>query len=112
METVRAYIPGNSYTDYDGRRAYFEDDIATVRLTKAVQVKEGNGYDEGGKYVQYLRVPRGVNKNLLRTALSHTMGGSSCHHAYDCCGCASYHISTKMINSRQMQVQTSVYFNY
>ena len=112
METVNAYIPTNSYTDYDGSYAEMEETVATVRLTKAKLVAESTAYDEGGTYVQYLRVPRNVNVNLLREALRHTMGGSSCTHAYDCCGCATRFITTKLIAPRKLQVRTRIYYNY
>ena len=112
METVNAYIPTDSYTDYDGSYAVMEDAIATVRLTAPKKVQDSNGYDEGGAYVQYLRVPRGVDKSLLSEALRHTMGGSSCRHAYDCCGCSTRFIITKMTAPRRMQVKTRIYYNY
>jgi hypothetical protein len=98
-------------TLYKGEK-WVEEDVATVRLTPSLKVASGNGYDEGGTYLQYLRVPRGVNKMELADALRHTMGGSSCTHAYDCCGCASRFIMTKMINTRTMQVRTKIYYNY
>ena len=113
METVHATLPsGGSYTDYYGSRAYNEETVAVVRLTRAKKVAEGNYYDEGGTYLQYLRVPRGVDSAVLSQALRHTMGGSSCTHAYDCCGCASRSIQTKMIAPRKMQVRTKIFFNY
>lgn len=113
METVHATLPnGGSFTDYDGRRAYFDEEVATVRLTRAKKVAEGNYYDEGGTYLQYLRVPRGVDTQVLAEALRHTMGGSSCTHAYDCCGCASRFIQTEMIAPRKMKIRTKIFFNY
>ena len=104
MEQVTATL-------YDGY-ATDERDVAKVSLTPRVKVADGNGYDEGGTYLQYLRVPRGVNKEELALALRHTMGGSSCTHAYDCCGCASSFIMTKLIAPRTMQVRAKIYYNY
>jgi hypothetical protein len=104
MEKVTATL--QAYYDSEER------DVATVRLTKATKVASGDSYDEGGTYLQYLRVPRGVDKAELALALRQTMGGSSCTHAYDCCGCASRFIMTKMINTRTMQVRTKIYYNY
>ena len=96
-------------------QAYYdseERDVATVRLTPRKKVKEGNGYDVGGTYLQYLRTPRNVNKAELAQALKETMGGSNCTHSYDCCGCASSFITTKLIAPRTMQVRTKISFNY
>lgn len=113
MEQLTATIyNGDSLIDYDGRRIYIEKDVAKVRLTAAKKVEDGNGYDEGGVYLQYMRVPRGVNKAELAQALRETMGGSDCRHAYDCCGCASRFIMTKLIGTRTMQVRTKIFYNY
>lgn len=112
MEQFTAYIPSSRIKDYDGRWLAIDNDVAKVRLTPSKKVQDGNGYDEGGTYLQYMRVPRGVNKNLLRAAVQHTMGGSNCTHDYDCCGCASRAVTTKMISARTMQVRTKIYYNY
>ena len=113
MEKITATLwRGASLIDYDGRRLYIDEDVATVRLTPSKKVADGNGYDEGGTYLQYMRVPRGVNKAELAQALRDTMGGSSCTHAHDCCGCASRFIMTKLIAPRTMQVRTKIFYNY
>jgi hypothetical protein len=112
MNIVNAYArTSNRYIDeykhLDGERF-----VATVRLTPRKQVEEGNGYDSGGTYVQYLRVPLGVDTGSLRQALRDTMGYSGCTHEYDCCGCASRYVSTKMLTPRKMRVTTHVSYNY
>ena len=113
MQTVNAILWNSKrIPDYGWGRTYYDEDLATVRLTPRKLVKEGNGYDEGGTYLQYLRVPRNVNKAELSQALCETMGGSNCTHAYDCCGCTSSFIMTKMVGARTMQVRTKISFNY
>ena len=112
METVHAYARTShryidEYKHLDGERF-----VATVHLTPRKQTAEGNGYDEGGRYVQYLRVPRGVDSSSLRQALRDTMGYSGCTHEYDCCGCASTYVSTAMVAPRKIRVTTRVSFNY
>ena len=86
--------------------------VATVSLTPMKMVKEGDGYDDGGTYLQYLRVPRTVNRLALAQALRDTMGASSCNHSYDCCGCAVRRVTVKMLSKRKMQVRTKVSYNY
>lgn len=113
MQTFTAYKwNGGSFIGYSGQREYVDSKVATVRLTPTKKVKDSTGYDDGGAYVQYLRVPRGVNAQDLQQALRDTMGGSNCHHSYDCCGCSSRFVTTKMIAPRKMQVRTAVTFNY
>lgn len=82
-----------------------------VRLTPPVVVLEGKRYDEGDTYVQYVRIPAGATAKELGRALRDTMGGTSCRHEYDCCGCALRRVSTKRVG-RQLQVRTSVSYNY
>ena len=112
MEQVHAYARIShryidEYKHLDGERF-----VATVRLTPRKQTREGNGYDDKGTYVQYLRVPRNVAKKDLAQALRDTMGYSGCTHEYDCCGCSSYYVSVKSTGSRTMQVVTNVSRNY
>lgn len=103
--TTNKYRDGYSYLDNFN---YF----ATVKLTPAKMVREPRDYDDGGTFVQYLRVPAGMDTKQLDRALYDTMGGSNCRHEYDCCGCASRRIFTKMISPRKMMVRTSVSYNY
>lgn len=112
MEQVNAYArTSNRYIDkykhLDGERF-----VATVRLTPRKLVEESTGYDSGGTYVQYLRVPLGVNTKDLQRALRDTMGYTGCTHSYDCCGCASSYVSTELVAPRRMRVTTSVSYNY
>jgi len=105
VRTTHQYADGWSYLDDDKF-------VATVRLTPSKQVNVGDGYDMGGTYLQYARVPRNVNKGLLMQALRDTMGGSGCRHTHDCCGCATRYITVTPISSRVLQVRTDVSYNY
>lgn len=112
MEQVHAYArTSHRYID-EFKHLDSERFVATVRLTPRKMTAEGDGYDSGGTYVQYLRVPLGVNTKDLERALHDTMGYTGCTHDYDCCGCASSYISTKLVAPRKMMVRTSVSFNY
>ena len=86
--------------------------LATVRLTPPKMVREPSDHDDGGKYVQYLRVPRNVNPGQLSQALRDTIGGSNCRHEHDCCGCATRYVRTKLVAPRKLKVTTSVSYNY
>lgn len=102
---THSYRDGWSYMDND-------EFLATVKLTPRKMVEEGAGYDEGDTYLQYVRVPRNVKAAELAQALRDTMGGSNCRHEYDCCGCATRYVSTKLVAPRKLQVRTSVTYNY
>jgi hypothetical protein len=112
MQTVHAfartsfkYVDGWSHLDSD-------EFVATVRLTAPKVVEQGEGYDEGDTYVQYTRVPRNISAKDLAQALRDTMGGSNCRHEYDCCGCATRYVRTKLIAPRKLQIRTQISYNY
>lgn len=85
--------------------------LCTVRLTPMQQVREGNGYDLGGVYLSYARVPRGKDWRQIARALEQTLEGSRCRHEYDCCGCASRRVTVRLIAPRRLQVRMSVSYN-
>lgn len=112
METVHAYARTShryidQYKHLDGERF-----VASVRLTAPKVVDEGNHFDTGPTYVQYLRVPRNVSAQDLRQALYDTMSYHGCTHEWDCCGCASRSVFTKLIAPRRLKVTTSISYNY
>jgi hypothetical protein len=112
METVHAYArTSHRYID-EFKHLDGEKFVATVRLTAPKVTSEGNGYDDRGSYVQYLRVPRNVDKKELARALRDTMGYSGCTHEYDCCGCTSHYVWVESIGPRTMRVKTNVARNY
>lgn len=112
MQTLTVTQHASSYTDYNGRKAYWENEVATVKLTPRKLLAAGESFDVGPTYVQFLRVPRGVNARVLAAGLKDTMGGGNCHHSYDCCGCARRAVSVTLIAPRRMMVHTRVTYNY
>jgi hypothetical protein len=112
MQTVNAHkytshlwAPGYRYLDSD----VF---VAELKLTPRKQVAAPQDYDEGGTYLQYTRVPKNVDTRLAAEALRDTMGGSNCQHEYDCCGCATRHVSVKVLGSRRLRIRTHISLNY
>jgi len=112
MQEVNAY-KRLTHGYADGWR-YLDNDtfIAGIKLTPRRRTAEPDGHDTGGSYVQYGRAPSGVNIKELTAALRDTMGGTSCRHEYDCCGCPIYHVEVKHLGSRRLLVRTQVYYNY
>lgn len=112
MRTLAVTLPGNTFRDYDYSLITVDKDVATVRLTAPKKVKNGNGYDEGGTYIQYLRTPRGIDKNKLAWAIEYTVGVSNCRCMHDCCGCRHDIVTASIIGNRRMKVTTCVRYNY
>lgn len=112
MQLVNIYTR-TTHQYADGWRHLDNDKfVAAVKVTPRKRVKEGNGYDEGGVYVQYARAPSGVNIDRLMWGLRETMGGSNCRHEHDCCGCATFHVGVKHVGSRRLVIHTRVSYNY
>jgi hypothetical protein len=112
MQTVYAYkrlthnyAPGWRHLDKD----VF---VGAVKLTPPRLTELPNGYDDGGAYVQYGRAPADADMQDLIRGLQDSMGGTSCRHDYDCCGCALYYVSIKHMGSRRLQIRTRVGYNY
>ena len=98
------YAAGWEYLDH-------REHVGTVKLTPRRLVAKGEDYDEGGTYLQHARIPAGMPVNLFKRAVRDTMGGSNCRHEYDCCGCASYHVSVQN-RGRRAVIRTRVSYNY
>lgn len=112
MELIQLYVR-QSFRFRDGWAS--KDDwewVGSLKVTPAKQVREGNGYDDGGTYVRYARLPAGYSAEHIAQSVRDTMSSSRCRHEHDCCGCASYRTSTKLIRPRLLQIQTSVSYNY
>jgi hypothetical protein len=112
MQTVHAYRRTShryidAYKHLDG-----EEFVATVKLTPPRMIRAAEDFDDGGSYVQFMRVPRNVNLQALRQALRDTMGYHGCTHEYDCCGCASRSVRTRLVAPRKLRVTTSISYNY
>jgi hypothetical protein len=86
--------------------------VSEVKLTPPKKVREALDYDDGGTFVQYMRVPRGVATAAVKQALRDTLSGSNCRHEHDCCGCASRHVQVKQLAARRLLVRTTISYNY
>ncbi len=111
MQAVHLNVrTSNTYAD--GWRHLDSDEyVGTVKLTPRRLVAEGDGHDEGGTYLQHARIPAGMPVDLFKQAVRDTLSGSNCRHEYDCCGCASYHVSVQN-RGRQAVIRTRVSYNY
>ena len=81
-------------------------------LTPMREVEPGNGYDEGGTYIRWATLPRGVNRAQAIRALEDSLSRWGCAHEWDCCGCASYSTRVLHRHGRRVVLQTSVTYNY
>ena len=112
MQTVHAYKRLSHKWAAGWQHLDNDTFVATVKLTPSKTVREADGYDDGGTYVQHTRAPSGVNIKDLMQALRDTIGGSNCRHEHDCCGCASRSVRVKHLGSRRLLVRTDVSYNY
>jgi hypothetical protein len=85
--------------------------LATVKLTPPKLVQGGDHLWASKNILQHLRLPVGADPKLYAKALEDTMGGSRCRHEYDCCGCATRRIFTRMLSKRDMLVETFIAYN-
>jgi hypothetical protein len=99
------YNPGWSHLD---RHEY----AGTVKVLGGRTTYLAADYDEGDTWLYRVVAPRTLKGTDLTQALRDSMGGSSCQHEYDCCGCASRHASVKRINPRAYSVRVSTTYNY
>ena len=84
----------------------------TVKVLGATYQSEGEGYDDGGFSRFRVVAPSTLKRQDLTRAIAQTLGGSSCRHDYDCCGCATHRASVKRVSPREYAVQISVSYNY
>lgn len=86
--------------------------LGAARLTPPREVKEGNGYDDGGTYLRWATLPRGMDRDAACRALEDSLSSHGCAHEWDCCGCASYSTRVLHRNGRRVVLKTRVSFNY
>lgn len=88
--------------------------LCGAKLTPAKLVREPEGFDDGGTYIMHATVPRGFSPRQARAieqALEDSLGGSSCRHEHDCCGCQIRRVNAKRRGSRFV-VKMDVSYNY
>lgn len=88
------------------------DYLSSIKLTPPAVVDEGNGYDRGVTYLQHARLPAGADSRQFRRAIANTLSGDRCRHDYDCCGCASRSVFTRMLSKRDVLIVSTVSYNY
>lgn len=87
-------------------------DLGPVKLTAARVIERADGYERGPTTVQRARVRPGLDPRLVEQALVDTLGGSSCQHEFDCCGCANRSVQVRKLSRRDFAIRTSVRFNF
>lgn len=91
------------------------DYTTTVRITPLRSARVSDDFDDGGTYVQYVRLPAQISRKArdrIIRSIKDTISGTSCKHQYDCCGCAIFRATVRPISRRDLLVHTSVSFNY
>ena len=86
--------------------------IGTAKLLQQRMTREPDGHDDGGAYLAKVIAPSNLKGRDLSRAIAATMGGSSCRHEHDCCGCPSTSASVKRTSAREYSVHLRVSFNY
>lgn len=86
--------------------------IGTAKMLQQRMTREPSDFDDGGSYLAKVIAPSHLKGRDLTRAIANTMGGSSCTHEHDCCGCPSTSASVKRISAREYSVHLRVSFNY
>ena len=111
MQEVYLYAR-TSHRYVDGWRHLDSDKfVGSILVTPRKMVAAGEGFEEGGTYLQHARIPAGMPVRLFKQAVRDTLGGSNCKHEHDCCGCASYHVSVQN-RGRKAVIRTRVSYNF
>ena len=70
------------------------------------------GFDDAGTFTTKVIGPRELRAVDLGRAIAATLGGSSCTHEHDCCGCPTTHASVKRTSAREYFVHLHITRNY
>jgi hypothetical protein len=87
--------------------------LHTVRAPAPRVIEEDWGW--GGVLLYTLKVPGQLSRKehaRIKRAIYHTLGGSSCRHEWDCCGCLRRTVSVQRVSQREYSVRVSAYRNY
>lgn len=88
-----------------------EEHVGQARMTPWRMVREPQDYDDGGVYTSVATVKSRDARHVAR-ALADSLGGSSCRHEHDCCGCSYRNISARRVSRNRYAVRMSVTYNY
>jgi hypothetical protein len=86
--------------------------IGTAKMLQQRMTREPDGHDDGGTYIAKVIAPRNLKGRDISRAIANSLGGSSCRHEHDCCGCPSTSASVKRTSPREYSVHLRVSFNY
>jgi len=87
-------------------------ELGTAKMLQARMVREPNDHDDGGAYLAKVIAPSNLKGRNLSQAIAQSIGGSSCKHEHDCCGCASTSARVKRTSAREYSVYLRVTYNY
>jgi hypothetical protein len=89
--------------------------LHTVRAPAPRVIEEDWGGEHAGVLRYTLKVPGQLSRKEhahIKRAIYHTLGGSSCRHERDCCGCLGRTVSVQRVSTREYSVRVSAYRNY
>jgi hypothetical protein len=87
-------------------------DSFSVKLLKwkNCNAPENESYEGYSKITRAI-APQGVSDQLVVQALHDSLGGATCRHEHDCCGCKIYHTQVKKLRHRTWLVKLNVSYN-
>ena len=99
MQTITLSLRRTSrYADgYDYLDAW--EDLTSARMTPVRVTRPGNGFDDAGVYTVEIRVPARSRLDPVDVmqAIRDTLGGTSCRHEHDCCGCVTRYAGARRV---------------
>ena len=87
-------------------------ELGRVKLTPARLARAPEGFDDGGTYVRFCRLPVGMDKAKAMQALTDTLSHWGCSHEHDCCGCSLTRTRVEPFKGRTLKLTTDVSYNY
>jgi hypothetical protein len=86
--------------------------LGTAKMLRWNATAEPLGFDDAGTFTTKVIGPRELRAVDLSRAIAATLGGSSCTHEHDCCGCPTTHASVKRTSAREYFVHLHITRNY
>jgi hypothetical protein len=89
--------------------------VGTVKVLAPTKIEEPSEDDDisCGPVYRFRVVARSADKGKdFTAAIEDTLGGSSCQHEYDCCGCVSRFVRARRVSAREYAVIQSTSYNY
>jgi hypothetical protein len=86
--------------------------LGTAKMLRWNATAEPLGFDDATTYTTKVIGPRQLRAVDLGKAIAATLGGSSCTHEHDCCGCPTTSASVKRTSAREYFVHLQITRNY